>query len=122
MLLPCYSPKNMHLKHKTFTLKNPMSCNSFNVIYILICLGCLEECVGATGVGKIRLRDRVTVYRKHIKQPEHKKLKVEEHIRIRPRGAFKIFLFLQMRSNETILRRAYEVKFQREHKTKLNQI
>ena len=99
-----------------------MSCNSFNVIYILICLGCLEECVGATGVGKIRLRDRVTVYRKHIKQPEHKKLKVEEHIRIRPRGAFKIFLFLQMRSNETILRRAYEVKFQREHKTKLNQI
>ena len=57
-----------------------MSCNSFNVIYVLICSGCSEERTGETGVGKTRLRDRVRVYRQHMKQPELQKLKVEEHI------------------------------------------
>ena len=99
-----------------------MSCNSFNVIYVLICSGFLEEYIGETGVGKTRLRDRVIQYRQHIKQPEHQKLKVEEHIRICGRGSFKIFAFFQMRSNDTNLRRAYEAKFQREYKTKLSQL
>ena len=106
--------------NKTFTLKTPMSSNSFNVIYLLICSGCLKEYIGETGVGKPKLRDRVKVYRQHIKQPEHQKLKVEEHIRFRGRDSFKIFPFLQMQSNDTNLRRAYETKFQREYKTKLN--
>ena len=82
-----------------------MSCNSFNVIYVLVaCSGCLRR-----------------VYRQQIKQPEHQKLKVEEHIRICGRDSFKIFSFLQMRSNDTNLR-AHETKFQREYKTKLNQL
>ena len=46
---------------------------------VLICSGCLEEYTGETGVGKTRLRDWVRVYRQHIKQPEHQKLKVEEY-------------------------------------------
>ena len=45
----------------------------------MICSGCLEEYTGETGVGKTRLRDWVRVYRQHIKQPEHQKLKVEEY-------------------------------------------
>ena len=45
-----------------------MSCNSFNVIFVVICSGCLEECIGKTGVSKSKLRDRVRVYRQHIKQ------------------------------------------------------
>ena len=57
-----------------------MHCNSFDVIHVLICSGCLEEYIGETGVGKTRLRDTVRVYRQYIKQPEHQKLKVEEHI------------------------------------------
>ena len=48
--------------------------------------------------------------------------KVEEHIRICGGGSFKIFLFLQMRSNDTNLSRANETKFQRKHKTKLKQL
>ena len=84
-----------------------MSWNSFNVIYVMICSGCLEECIGETGVGtKRRVRDRVKVYRQHINQPDHQKLKVEE----------------QMQSNDTNLRRAHETKFQREYQTKLNQL
>ena len=57
-----------------------MSCNSFNAIYVVICSGCLEEHIGESGVGRTRLRDRVRVYRQLTKQPEHQKLKVEEHI------------------------------------------
>ena len=82
----------------------------------------MKEYIGETGVGKTRLRDRVRVYRQHIKQPEHQKLKVEEHVRICGRDSFKVFPFLQMRSNDSNLRRAYETKFQREYKTKLNQL
>ena len=69
-----YAFKNVN---KTFTLKTLMSCNSFNFIYVLICSGCLEEYFGKMGVGKTRLTDRVSVYRQHIKQPEHQKLKFD---------------------------------------------
>ena len=74
-----------------------MSCSNFNVIYVVICTGCLEEYIGEMGLGKTRLRDRVRVHRQHKKQPEHQKLKVEEHIRICGRDSFKIFPFLHMR-------------------------
>ena len=49
-----YTFKNVN---KTFTLTTPMSFNSFNVIYGLICSGCLEEYITETGAGKMRLRD-----------------------------------------------------------------
>ena len=67
-----------------------MSCNSFNVIHVVICPGCLEEYIGEMGVGKATLRDRVRVYRQHIKQPEHQKLKVKKHIQFCGRGSFEI--------------------------------
>ena len=108
--------------NKTFKLKTSMSCYSFNVINILICSGYLEEYLGETDVDKTSLRDTVRVYRQHIKQPAHQKLKVEEHIRICGRRSFKIFPFLQMRSDDTNLSTAYETKFQREFKIKLNQL
>ena len=38
-----------------------MSCNSFNVIYVVICSSCLEDYFEETGVGKTRLRDRARV-------------------------------------------------------------
>ena len=88
-----------------------MSCNSFNVIYIAICSSSLEQYIGEKGVDKVRVRDGDREYRQHIKQPEHQKLKVEKHIRIFEGGSFKIFPFLQMWSNDTNLRRAYETKF-----------
>ena len=50
-----YTFKNVN---KTFILKTSMSCNSFNVIYVVICLGCLEKYIGGTDVGKTRLSDR----------------------------------------------------------------
>ena len=55
-------------------------------------------------------------------QQGHQTLKVEEHIWICGRGSFRIFPFLHKWLNVTNLRRTYETKFQREYKTKLNQL
>ena len=53
-----------------------MSCNSFNVICVVICSGCLEEDIGETGAGKTWLRVWFRLCRQHIKQPQHEQLKV----------------------------------------------
>lgn len=105
---------------KTFILKTEMSCDSANLVYVAICSTCKEEYIGETGVGKTKLRDRVRVYRQHIRQPEYQQLKVEEHLRNCGKGSFKIFPFLQIRSDNLELRKSYEYKFQREFKTSLN--
>ena len=99
-----------------------MSCYSFNVFYIVICSGCLEKYNGETCVSKTRVRERIREYRHHIKQSEHQQVKVDEHIRICQRDSFKMFPFLQMKSNDANLRKSYEIKFQTEYNTKLNQL
>ena len=38
---------------------------------------CKEEYIGKTGIGDSELRDRVTIYGQHIRQPQHEILKVE---------------------------------------------
>ena len=54
-----------------FTLKSPMSCGSCNLIYVVVCFGCNGEYIGETGTNKQKLRDRVRVYRQHIRQPQY---------------------------------------------------
>ena len=51
-----YTFKNVQI---TFKLKNRFTCDSFNLIYVIICK---EEYIGETGEGKTKLRDRVRVY------------------------------------------------------------
>ena len=114
-----YTFKNVD---KTFNLKAHFSCDSSNLLYIAICPTCGEEYTGETGVGKTKLRDRVRVYRQHIRQPEYQKPKVEEHLRTCGEGTFKIFPLLQMRSSEIDLRRSYERNFMKKYKTKLNNL
>ena len=50
----------------TFKLKNLFTCDSFNLIYVIICDTCKEEYIGKTGEGKTKPRDRVRVYRQPI--------------------------------------------------------
>ena len=114
-----YTFKNVD---KTFNLKAHFSCDSSNLLYIVICPTCGEVYTGETGVGKTKLRDSVRVYRQHIRQPEYQKLKVEEHLRTCGEGTFKIFPLLQMRSSEIDLRRSYERNFMKKYKTKLNNL
>ena len=75
-----------------------------------------------TGKGKTKLRDRVRVYRQHIRQPHYQQLKVEGHLRVCGNSKFRIFPLLQMRSQDTNLRRSYETRFQQKFKTKLNKL
>ena len=58
-----------------------MTCDSRNLIYIVICPTCKEEYIGETRIGNSKLRDRVRIYRQHIRQPEYEKRKVEKHLR-----------------------------------------
>ena len=82
---------------KQFLLKTKMTCESRNLIYVVICPTCKEEYIGETGTGDSKLRDRVWIYRQHIRLPKHEKLKIEKHLRICDKGNFTIFPFLQLR-------------------------
>ena len=114
-----YTFKNIQI---TFELKNRFTCDRFNLINVVICDKCKEEYIGETGEGKTKLRDRVRVYRQHIRQPQYQQLKVEGHLRVCGNGEFQIFPLLQMRSQDTNLRRSYETMFQQKFKTKLNKL
>jgi len=103
-----------------FTLKSPMSCDSSNLIYVVICPTCGEEYIGETGRNNTKLRDRVRVYRQHIRQPQYQMIKVEEHLRTCGNGKFSIFPFLQIRSDDPDLRKTYEKMFIQKFKVKLN--
>ena len=98
------------------------SCDSSDLLYIIICPTCGEEYTGETRIGKTKLRDRVRVYRHHIRQPKYQKLKVEEHLRTCGKGTFQIFPLLQIWSSEIDLRRSYERNFMKKYKTKLNNL
>ena len=106
----------------TFELKNRFTCDSFNLIYVVICDTCKEEFIGETGEGKTKLRDRVRVYRQHIRQQQCQQLKNEGHLRVCDNGEFRIFPLLQMCSQDTNSRRSYETRFQQKYKTKLNKL
>ena len=99
-----------------------MTCDSADLIYMVICSGCNGEYIGETGRNKQKLRDRERVYRQHIRQPEYKQLKVEGHLRNCSNGEFIIFPFFQIRSWDKDLRRFYEVMFQENYRTKLNKL
>ena len=62
-----------------FYLKEDMTCESSDLIYVVICPTCNEEYIGEIGEGKIRVCDRVRVYQQHICQPQYQQLKCEEH-------------------------------------------
>ena len=81
-------------------------------MYIVIRDTCKEEYIGETGGGKTKLWDRVRVYRQHIWQPQYQQLIVEGHFRVCGKGKFWIFPLLQMRSQDTNLRRINEISFQ----------
>ena len=87
-----YAFKNVD---KIFNLKAHFSCNSSNLLYIIICPTCGEEYIGETGVGKTKLKDHVRVYQQHFRQPEYQKLKVEEHLRTCAKVPLKSFLYFR---------------------------
>ena len=107
---------------KQFFLKRKITCDSRNLTYVLICSTCEEQYIGETIIGDSKLRDRVSIYRQHIRQPDHKKRQVEKHLRTSGKGNFTIFPFLPLSSNDIDLRREYEDYFMKKQKTKLSSL
>ena len=99
-----------------------MSCESSDLIYVVVCPNCQGEYIGETGINRQKLRDRVRIYCQHIRQSKYQMLKVEEHLRNCGNGQFKIFPFLKVRSKDTELRRAFEERFQLKFKIRLNKL
>ena len=96
-----------------------MTCDSFNLIYVVICNKCKKEYTGETGEGKTELRDRVRVYHQHIPQSQYQQLKVECHLRVCGNGEFQIFPLLQICSQDTNLSRSYETRFEQKIQNKI---
>ena len=96
-----YTFKNVQI---TFKLKNRFICDSFNLIYVVICDTCKEEYIRETGEGKTKDNQIVS----------------STHLRVCDNGEFWIFPLLQMPSKDTNLRQSYETRFQQKFKTKLN--
>ena len=98
-----YTFKNVQI---TFKLKNRFICDSFNLIYVVICDTCKEEYIRETGEGKTKDNQIVS----------------STHLRVCGKGEFWIFPLLQMPSKDTNLRQSYETRFQQKFKTKLNKL
>ena len=96
-----YTFKNVQI---TFKLKNRFICDSFNLIYVVICDTCKEEYIRETGEGKTKDNQIVS----------------STHLRVCGNCEFWIFPLLQMPSKDTNLRQSYETRFQQKFKTKLN--
>lgn len=60
----------------SFTVKNTMTCDATNVIYVLFCAGCNASYIGET----TNYRRRINLHREQIANEEHRVLKVSRHI------------------------------------------
>ena len=104
--------------NKVFFLKGSFNCESRNLIYVVICKGCKEEYIGETGC---LVKERISVYRRLIRQPQHQQIKVEEHLRLCSSGEIQMFPFLQIKQENKLLRKACDDYFLDCFKPLLNQ-
>ena len=102
---------------KTFLLKKSFNCESSNLIDVVICQGCKEEYIGETGY---IVKERVNIYRQHIKQPQYQQLAVEEHLRTCGDGKFHMFPVFKILQENKSLRKSYEEYFIDKFKPLLN--
>ena len=63
---------------KNFLLKNSFNCESSNLIYVVICQEYKEEYIGETDC---LVKERINIYRQHIRQSQYQQMAVEEHLR-----------------------------------------
>ena len=103
-----------------FKVHENMTCEVKNVIYVMKCRGCGEEYIGETGNF---LHKRVDIHNQQIRDPRTRMLRVSGHSddcvsNLNPK--YDIFLFYEMYSESTTLRRAKEKSFINSSKPKLN--
>ena len=87
------------------------------VIYVVICQGCKEKYIEETGC---LAKERINIYRQHIRQPQYEQLAVEEHLRTCGDRKFHMFPFIKILQENKSLRKSYEYYFIDKSKTLLN--
>ena len=66
------------------------------------------------------MKERINIYRQHIRQPQYQQLAVEEHLGTCGYGKFHIFPFFKIDQENKSLRKSYEDYFIEKFKTLLN--
>ena len=64
---------------QTFKVKENLTCNSENLIYVITCCGCLENYIGQTGMS---LRKRMTLHRQQIRDESTRQIPLSGYIEI----------------------------------------
>ena len=98
-------------------LKNSFNCESSNLIYVVICQGCKEEYIGETGC---LVKERMSIFRQHIRELQYQKLAVEKHLRTCGDGKFYMFPFFKIIQENKSLIKAYEDYFMKKFNPLLN--
>ena len=62
---------------KPLLMKNSFNCESSNLIFVIIYQGCKEEYIGETSC---LAKERINIYRQHIRQVKYQQLAVKEHL------------------------------------------
>ena len=101
----------------TLNVKADMNCRSKDVVYVTRCSGCGENYIGETGM---ELKDRVTVHKQQIRDPNVRCLGVSKHIDDCGNGKFTIFPFYKLYTSNKQLRLEKEQMFIKLMKPKLN--
>ena len=68
----------------------------------------------------MQLKQRLVLYREHIKHKQYQMIEVEEHLRECGKGNFFMFPILQVKQNDTIIRRNLEANLIKKYKPSLN--
>ena len=109
------------LKSGVIVLPNArFECITRGVLYIIVCLGCLEFYLGQTGD---ETRNRFTVHRQQMKWDyKDAPVKADPHIRICGKGKYLVFPFYKPKINTEIYREQQEKRWIKILKPKLNNL
>ena len=92
------------------TRNHAMTCKTRDLIYMIICEGCLEEYIGETG-NQINLR--TNVHRNQIENENYAQLKVSKHIHTCGNNKFKVFPFQKSFKQCHVYREELEEKYRK---------
>ena len=84
--------------HQPFILKSNFNGKSSNHILVIICSGCNKEYIRKN---RGQLKQRLSCYRQHMRQPEYEKLEVEIHLRTCAKRTFEMFPFIKKKEKKT---------------------
>ena len=103
--------------HQPFILKSNFNCETSNLICAINSSWCNNKHIGPTAG---QLKERLSFYRKHIRQREYDKIEVEKIYAHVQTEYLNFFPFFKMKENNKILRKCCENNLIKKFKLELN--